>query len=152
MRAARLGSTNRVMTKTCQVPLPSPAPRTRWSVAGLLVEAIAARDFNKMTDCFEPAAVMRALLPRGPAEFRGASQIVGAFREWFGDAKGFEVLDATVGDVSSRLHASWRLRVHPTPRGDTRWHLIEQQAYAQAEERISSIDLLCSGFVPDSQS
>ena len=42
--------------------------------------------------------------------------------------------------------ASWRLRVHPTPRGDDRWHVIEQQAYANAGDTIESLDLLCSGF------
>ena len=137
------------MTNPCRVPVDADPP-TRWSVAGLLLEAIAARDFGRMADCFEPAATMRALLPRGPAEFHGAGEIAAAFRTWFGKAEGFEVLDATVGDVGGRLHASWRLRVHPTPRGDDRWHVIEQQAYAEAGARISALDLLCSGFVPDS--
>lgn len=141
------------MANTHKVPLDSQTlPTTRWSVAGLLLEAIAARDFARLADCFEPGATMRALLPRGPAEFHGSSEIVSAFQLWFGSAEGFEVLDATVGDVASRLHASWRLRVHPTPAGDDRWHVIEQQAYARAGDRIDSLDLLCSGFMPDSQS
>lgn len=139
------------MPYSLEVPLKTdPASTTtRWSAAGLLLEAIAARDFLRMTDCFEPAATMRALLPRGPAEFQGAAEIVDAFQLWFGGTEGFEVLDATVGDIGSRLHALWRLRVHPTPRGDERWHLIEQQAYAQAGDRIEALDLLCSGFIPD---
>ena len=29
------------------------------------------------------------------------------------------------------------------------WHVIEQQAYADAAETIDSLDLLCSGFRPD---
>ena len=137
------------MSDPCQVPLEANPPTTRWSVAGLLLEALAARDFARMADCFEATATMRALLPRGPAQFEGAAEIVAAFRLWFGDAEGFEVVDATVGDVGTRLHASWRLRVHPTPRGDDRWHVIEQQVYAHAGERISSLDLLCSGFIPE---
>jgi ketosteroid isomerase-like protein len=150
MRAERAGRTHVVMTEACPIPLASNTPAASWSIAGLLLEAIAARDFTKMARCFEPDATMRALLPRGPAEFHGAAEIVDAFQTWFGGAEGFEVLDATVGDVGLRLHASWRLRVRPTPRGDTRWHLIEQQTFAQAGERINSLDLLCSGFVPES--
>ena len=59
------------------------------------------------------------------------------------------MLDATVGDVGSRLHASWRVRLHPAPRGDTRWHVIEQQAYAHTRDRISALDLLSSGFMAE---
>jgi len=141
------------MSYLCPVPFEANTPTaTRWSVGGLLLEALAARNFAQMSECFEPAATMRALLPRGPAEFQGAAQIVEAFGHWFGGAKGFEVLDGTVGEVGSRLHVAWRLRVHPTPAGDDRWHVIEQQAYVRAGERIDLLDLLCSGFMPDGDS
>jgi len=140
---------NEAMTDPCTIS--TEASTARWSVAGLLLEALAGRDFVRMAGCFEPTATMRALLPRGPVELRGATEIVAAFQKWFGAADGFEVLDATVGDVGSRLHASWRIRVRPTPRGDDRWHVIEQQAYADATDRITALDLLCSGFIPDSR-
>jgi hypothetical protein len=126
-----------------------PSTATRWSVGGLLLEALAARDFTQMADCFEPAATMRALLPPGLAECHGATQIVDKVQSWFGAAEEFEVLDGTVGEVGGRVHVAWRLRLRPTPRGDERWHVIEQQAYLRAGERIDAIDLLCSGFQPD---
>jgi hypothetical protein len=139
------------MTDSCRPLFPADSPTTtRWSVGGLFLEALAERDFDRLADCFQPAATMRALLPRGPAEFVGVAQIVEAFRFWFGSAQGFEVLDGTVGDVGGRLHLGWRLRVHPTPRGDAGWHVIEQQAYLHADERIQVLDLLCSGFIPES--
>jgi hypothetical protein len=122
---------------------------TRWSVGGLLLEALAARDFTQMADCFEPAATMRALLPRGLTECRGTTQIVDKVQSWFGAAEEFEVLDGTVGEVGGRVHVAWRLRLRPTPSGDEAWHVIEQQAYLRAGERIDAIDLLCSGFQPD---
>jgi hypothetical protein len=128
---------------------PLTSPTTRWSVGGLLLEALAERDFDRMTDCFEPAATMRALLPPGLAESEGAAAIVQNLRSWFGGAEDFEVLDGTVGEVGGRLHLSWRLRMRPTPWGDDSWHVIEQQAYVRADERIEAIDLLCSGFHPD---
>ena len=110
-----------------------PAPTTRWSVGGLLLEALAARDFTRMADCFEPAATMRALLPPGLTECQGATQIVDNLQSWFGGAEEFEVVDGTVGEVGGRVHVSWRLRLRPTPWGDDTWHVIEQQAYLQAE-------------------
>ena len=104
-----------------------------------------------MTDCFEPKATMRALLPPGLAQCEGAPQIVDSIRSWFGGAEEFEVLDGTVGEVGGRMHVAWRLRMHPTPWGDDSWHVIEQQAYLRADERIAAIDLLCSGFQPDTR-
>lgn len=125
---------------------PNTSATTRWSVGGLLLEALAARDFDRMSDCFEPTATMRALLPRGLAESTGAKQIVERLRSWFGGADAFEVLDGTVGEVGGRMHVAWRLRLRPAPGGDDAWHVIEQQAYLRAGERIDAIDLLCSGF------
>src|SRR5439155_23470126 len=84
---------------------------TRWSVGGLLLEALAARDFTQMADCFEPAATMRALLPRGLAECWGATEIVDKVQSWFGAAEEFEVLDGTVGEVGGRMCVAWRGRV-----------------------------------------
>jgi hypothetical protein len=140
------------MSDSSTLPAELGTPTTRWSIAGLLLEALAARDFALMSDCFETAATMRALLPRGLAECEGATQIVESLRSWFGAAEEFEVLDGTVGEVGDRLHVAWRLRLRPTPWGDEAWHVIEQQAYLRAGERIDAIDLLCSGFQPDSRS
>lgn len=140
------------MTDTRTAPATSDASSaTRWSVGGLLLEALASRDFNRMTDCLEPTATMRALLPHGLTECQGAPQIVNNLRSWFGRAEQFEILDGTVGEVGGRLHVAWRLRLRPTPWGDDTWHVIEQQAYLQTDEHISAIDLLSSGFQPDSQ-
>jgi hypothetical protein len=125
---------------------------TRWSVGGLLLEALASRDFDRMADCFAPEATMRALLPGGLAEYGSAPAIVASVRGWFGGAEEFEVLDGTVGEVGGRMHLAWRLRMHPTPWGDDDWHVIEQQAYLQVGERIEAIDLVCSGFQPDPSS
>jgi len=121
----------------------------RGSVGDLLLEALTARNFDVLTTCFDPDAAMRALLPRGPAEMQGATEIVESFRHWFGNAEAFEVLDGTATTVGDRLHVAWRFRLRPTPRGDDGWHIIEQHAYARASDRIDAIDLLCTGFMPD---
>jgi hypothetical protein len=130
---------------------PDAAAAPSWSVGGLLLEALAVRDFEAMTACFAPEATMRALIPPGLSECEGAGRIVDNIRGWFGGASEFEVLDGTVGEVGGRVHVSWRLRLHPTPWGDDSWHVIEQQAYLRAGQQIESIDLLCSGFQPDAR-
>jgi len=104
------------MTKSQQLPAEANTPPTmKWSVGGLLLEALAERNFAHMSEGFDPAATMRALLPNGPAEFQGAAKIAENFQSWFGDAEAFEVLDGTVGEVGNRLHLAWRLRLAADP-------------------------------------
>lgn len=126
-----------------------PNPMDRGSASSRLLEALTARDFDRMPDCFEADATMRAMLPSGPTEFHGATQIAESLRAWFSGAQEFEVLNGTVDQVGGRPHVSWRLRLHPTPWGDDAWHVIEQHAYVRGGPRIAAIDLLCSGFQPD---
>ncbi len=122
----------------------------RWSVGGVFLEALANRDFERLASTLAPTVRFRAMLPRGPIECEGARDVSEAFAGWFGAADDFEVLDATVGEVGGRLHLAWRLRVRPAPAGKGEgWHVIEQHAFADANDCIASLDLLCSGFRPE---
>ena len=127
-----------------------PATVARWSVGGVFLEALANRDFDRLAETLAPEVRFRAMLPPGAMDWEGADTVSGVFGSWFGDAEDFELIDATVGEVGGRLHLSWRLRVRPAPFdiGDG-WHIIEQQAYADAGDAIAALDLLCSGFHPD---
>jgi len=113
----------------------------------VFLEALANRNFDRLAETLAPDVRFRAMLPPGPMDWEGANTVSGVFGSWFGDAQDFELVDATVGEVGGRLHLSWRLRVRPAPFdiGDG-WHVIEQQAYADAGDTIDSLDLLCSGF------
>ena len=122
-------------------------PSARWSVGGVFLEALATRDYQQMASTLSGDVRLRAMLPPGPTDWNGAEEVAGVFTSWFGAAEDFELIDATVGEVSGRLHLSWRLRVRPAPFGiGDGWHVIEQQAYADADEKIESLDLLCAGF------
>lgn len=126
----------------------------RWSAGGAFLETLAKRDFTRMAMTLGAAIRFRALLPRGLMEWEGPENVAETFKSWFGGAEVFQLLDATVGEVSGRLHLSWRIRLRPAPFGEGEgWHVIEQQAYADADESIETLDLLCSGFnserVPD---
>lgn len=131
---------------------PSTRPVARWSVGGLFLEALAARDYELMATTLTPSVQFRAMLPPGPMSWTGAAATTDAFSSWFGRAEDFEVVDATVGEVGGRLHLSWRLRVRPAPFGiGAGWHVIEQHAFADTtatSDTIETLDLLCSGFRP----
>jgi len=119
----------------------------RWSIGGVFLEALANRDYDLLAQTLGPAVRFRAMLPPGPMDWEGPTDVADVFSSWFGTAAEFEVVDAEVGEVGGRLHLSWRLRVRPAPFGiGDGWHVIEQQAYADATDKIESLDLLCSGF------
>jgi hypothetical protein len=123
------------------------SPVARWSVGGVFLEAFANRDYQQMAATLSPEVRLRAMLPPGPMDWEGAVTVAQVFGSWFGSAADFELIDAAVGEVGGRLHLSWRVRVRPAPFGmGDGWHVIEQQAYADADEAITSLDLLCSGF------
>lgn len=122
-------------------------PVARWSVGGVFLEAFANRDYQQMAATLSPEVRLRAMLPPGPMDWEGPATVAEVFGSWFGSAADFELIDAAVGEVGGRLHLSWRVRVRPAPFGiGDGWHVIEQQAYADAGEAIASLDLLCSGF------
>lgn len=139
------------MQNAAQRPEPmGPAGLALWSLAGSLLERLTARDFERLADTLDPDVRFRALLPSGAAEWHGRDAATAALRSWFGDADQFDVVDATVGEVAGRLQLVWRIRLRPAPFdiGDG-WHLIEQHAFVDTTDRISALDLVCSGFRPE---
>ena len=113
----------------------------------MFLEALANRNFDRLAETLAPDVRFRAMLPPGPMDWEGSEAVSDVFRSWFGGAEEFELIDAAVGEVGGRLHLSWRLRVRPAPFDiGEGWHVIEQQAYADAGDTIAALDLLCSGF------
>ena len=93
--------------------------------------------------------VSSAFPPLPPCPARDETADV--FRSWFGTADRFEVVDATVGEIGGRLQMTWRLRLRPAPFDiGASWHVIEQHAFLDVADTISTIDLVCSGFRAES--
>jgi hypothetical protein len=114
----------------------TPPTPPQFAVAGSFLEALAAHDFERLAGVLDADASMAALLPRGFDEWHGAAGV-----------DEFEVVDASVGQVGSRLQLRWRVKVRGGRRGDEPM-IVEQHAYADTAPtgRIRAMSLLCSGF------
>jgi hypothetical protein len=116
-----------------------------WTAAALFLDALTRRDFAAISASLDPNVCFRALIPPGPFTTVGAAAAGSHLQRWFGGEDSFEVIDATIGQIGSRIYLRWRVRMvsvdHPN-----RARVVEQHAFATATERIQSLDLLCSGF------
>ncbi|HEY2597679.1 MAG TPA: sulfurtransferase TusA family protein [Candidatus Dormibacteraeota bacterium] len=124
------------------------APAAATAVDRFL-EALTVRDFEQLATCLEPAAQARLLLPRGPEALVGGDEISRRIEKWFSSASEFQVLTCARDEIGPRQRASWRFRLM---RDGESWELIEQTAFIDVgSDRIRGIDLLCSGFIRESQ-
>jgi hypothetical protein len=112
-----------------------------------LVTALAARDFARLADTLTPGVRMRALIPPGPVEVSGAEAAAAKFSAWFGDAEQLELVRSGSDTVADRLHVFYRLRVKKP--GDLTKIVEQHLLCAFDDDRISALDLVCSGFRPD---
>jgi hypothetical protein len=118
------------------------------STGGMFLEALRRRDFAAMGGCLAADVRFRALLPPRDVDVVGPDATLAEFQRWFGDeSDSLELVDATVGEVGSRLYVRWRIRLAPAD-GNGAARLVEQHAFATVGEQIETLSLLCSGFVP----
>ena len=130
-------------------PATTDAPFVGLSTGGLFLEALARRDFTAMACCLAPTVHFRALLPPRDVDVVGWDATMAEFRLWFAnEAETFEILDATVGEVGSRLYLRWRVRMTPLDPAQGETRIVEQHAFATGGEQLESLSLLCSGFQP----
>jgi hypothetical protein len=120
------------------------------AAAGSFLNGLAAQDFAQLRGALTADACLRALLPSGLREWAGADAIAHRFERWFGNTEDFDLVEAAVGEVGSRLHLNWRLRLRAERLG-AGWFTVEQQAYADTDSsgRIARLDLLCTGYRPE---
>jgi hypothetical protein len=115
-------------------------------VGGKLLEAIAARDFATIEDCFAEDASMRVLTPGPLREFEGAADAAGRFRFWLEQLEGYELLDGDVEDIADRVRVRYRFRGRDPEKG---WQENEHTGYAKVRHgRIRALNVTCAGFRP----
>jgi tRNA 2-thiouridine synthesizing protein A len=112
-----------------------------------LVAALADRSAKRLEECFRSEARLRALVPSGFREREGSSAVAATFMAWFAEAESIQVLDQGADRIGGRLRLRYRFRERYA---DGAVKVIEQQAFCDVKDgRIVSIDLLCSGHVPE---
>ncbi len=120
--------------------------RTEIAAGEAFVDALAARDSQRLRAALHPEAHLRALVPSGFKESIGSGAVTARLESWFAEAERLTVVSKKVSHVSDRLRVQYRFDEHYSD-GDS--EVIEQDAYCGVREgRIDSIDLLCSGHLP----
>jgi hypothetical protein len=112
-----------------------------------LAEALVAGDFGRVTTMLATDVRMRALIPPGPLEVSGATQVGAKFASWFSGSSGLELVHTGSDEIGDRLHVFYRLRRN---RSGAPPSIVEQHLFCTlAEGRITALDLVCSGFRPE---
>lgn len=109
------------------------------TTADRFLEAFSAQRYADLADLMTPDARFRALLP--PRTLDGGPELlIGCYGQWFG--AGARVVSAAVEPAGEKLSLTYSVVVDD---GDPRQ--AEQHLYLSlAEDRISAVDLICSGF------
>jgi hypothetical protein len=109
------------------------------------LQALERQDWEALESCFADDVQFRALVPPGLREGSSAASAAGYLKRWFGDADEIVLVGSEVRTVEDRLSISYRVRAH-----EDQWYVVEQAAYCDVREgRIQRMDLLCSGFHPE---
>ncbi len=118
-------------------------------VGEAFVKAVAGRDFEGLRAAMADDVRFRLLVPKGPQAQEGAAETVRRFVGWYAEADELRLESSSVDTVAGRLVLSYRFRVRDA---DGR-RVIEQHLVADvaADGRLETIDLLCSGFLPDAE-
>lgn len=120
--------------------------RAEKAAGEAFVEALAARDSERLRAALHPDAHLRALVPSGFKESIGRDAVAARIESWFAEAERLTVVSKKVSHVSDRLRIQYQFDEHYAD-GDQ--EVIEQDAYCEVRDgRIEAIDLLCSGHLP----
>lgn len=118
------------------------------SIAEHFVAALAKRDPKDLAACFHSDVKFRALVPSGFEERKGSSDVIAQLQDWFREADHIELLQEHIDPISDRFHISYHFRESYID-GET--EVIQQHAFCDIHDGlIVSIDILCSGHLPDS--
>ena len=122
-------------------------PETDLSLGRAFVEALGAKDFERLAALIDPQIEFGGLTPGRAWEATDSHGVVeGVLRQWFEDSDEIEqVLAIETDSFADRQRVGYRLRVR-NPDGQ---FVAEQQAYyTERDGRISWMRVLCSGLRP----
>jgi len=110
------------------------------------LEALAARDFDRMQTLFSDAIRFRALLPSNIREANRPAEAIAWYRSWFEEPDHFDMQVSSVDQMADRLSLNYRIRLHD----EDGWQVVEQKAFCKVQAgHIQDMALVCSGFRPE---
>ena len=114
------------------------------NVAERLLAAITTRDFAALEAALEPSSYLRALLPNGVVEEAGSAGIARRFRDWFGTAEVFEVLEARAEITGDRPSLQYRFRLRRP--GDVETLISQHVVLIGTDGGATAMHIVCTGF------
>ena len=110
-------------------------------------EALAAKDYERVTEVLDPNVDFRGLTPRRAWEAETSGEFVSdVLVHWFEESDEIDELTTLeTGGVGDRERVAYQFRGH----NEDGPFVVEQQAYyATSGGRITWLRVLCSGFRP----
>lgn len=115
-------------------------------ICGALLDAIAARNFPQIKECFAGSATLRVLTPGPLREFEGAEAAADRYRFWLVPLEGFELLEGDIEEIADRVRIRYRFRGRDPEKG---WQMNEHTGYGTVENgQLTSLNITCTGFRP----
>lgn len=115
-------------------------------VARRLLDAIVARNYDAISDCFVAGTSFDVLTPHRLRRHASAAEVAERYRYWLEPLEMFQVLEADATVVADRVRVRYRFRGRDPEKG---WQLNEHTGYAAIEGGgIVSMTLTCAGFRP----
>ena len=121
--------------------------RSEASLGRDFAEALAVKDFERITSMLDPQLDFRGLTPSRAWEASSASEAVtDVLGSWFEESDHIdELLNVESATFADRQRVAYQLRGH----NEDGPFVVEQQAYfTQRDGRIDWMRVLCSGFRP----
>lgn len=113
-------------------------------IATAFAEGVASRDPERLGETLTDSVRMRALLPGGAIQADGRVDVISFFSTTFDDLDTVELVESGAEAVGDRLLIHLRLNLSQK---STRWVCTQTAVCRLNDGRLSTFDLLCSGFV-----
>lgn len=114
-------------------------------VCETFLDALTHLDFASLQDCLADDVAFRALIPPGFREATGAANTAAIFQRWFGEVENVRVLFSSVGAVGNRYTIRYDLECTEE---SAPYSIAQAICCDVSDGKITSMDLLCSGFIP----
>jgi hypothetical protein len=108
-----------------------------------LATALVTRDAAGMGAAITDTVRMRSLLPSGPVEDHGRDAVLARLDDWFADKDAIEIIEVRSEQIVDKLLLHYRMTII---QGSYRWACTQTLVARIDDDRLSVIDLLCSGL------